>query len=348
MSDFRPGLNPRRLLNLMEAAVKRCQLDLSNVVVLTEAASGPYMVTPILAAMAGARHVFALTQTTRYGTVENIAAHTLELGRLAGVEAHVEIVSEKIAKILAQADIITNSGHVRPIDATVVNWLKPTAVIPLMYEAWEFRAEDLDLAACRQRGVPVAGTNERHPAVDAFSFLGVMAIKLLLDAGISVQNCHLLLLCDNPFASFISGGLVAAGARVDVSDRLPVNADNSVYDAIVVALQPGSEPVIDANDAARIASLWPGAVMVQFWGDLDRSALSANGVYVWPIEAPTLGHMGVLPSEVGPEPVVRLQAGGLKVGEVLFHCRLENASAAKAEEIVEREGWGQRLKHDLL
>ena len=38
MSDFRPGLNPRRLLNLMEAAIKRCQLDLSNVVVLTEAA----------------------------------------------------------------------------------------------------------------------------------------------------------------------------------------------------------------------------------------------------------------------------------------------------------------------
>ena len=27
--------------------------------------------------------------------------------------------------------------------------------------------------------------------------------------------------------------------------------------------------------------------------------------------------MGVLPSDIGPEPVVRLQAGGLKVGELL-------------------------------
>ncbi len=27
--------------------------------------------------------------------------------------------------------------------------------------------------------------------------------------------------------------------------------------------------------------------------------------------------MGVLPSAVGPEPIVRLQSGGLKVGEVL-------------------------------
>jgi hypothetical protein len=28
--------------------------------------------------------------------------------------------------------------------------------------------------------------------------------------------------------------------------------------------------------------------------------------------------MGVLPSDVGPEPVVRLQAGGLRVGQVLL------------------------------
>jgi hypothetical protein len=27
--------------------------------------------------------------------------------------------------------------------------------------------------------------------------------------------------------------------------------------------------------------------------------------------------MGVLPSDVGPEPIVRLQCGGLKVGQVL-------------------------------
>jgi hypothetical protein len=33
---------------------------------------------------------------------------------------------------------------------------------------------------------------------------------------------------------------------------------------------------------------------------------------------------------------------------VLLHCRLENASAPKAEEIVEREGWGQRLTNELL
>jgi hypothetical protein len=50
-------------------------------------------------------------------------------------------------------------------------------------------------------------------------------------------------------------------------------------------------------------------------------------VPVWPPEAPPPGHMGVLPSAVGPEPIVRLQAGGLKVGEVLARG-LDQACAA--------------------
>jgi hypothetical protein len=32
--------------------------------------------------------------------------------------------------------------------------------------------------------------------------------------------------------------------------------------------------------------------------------------------------MGILPSAVGPEPIVRLQVGGLKVGEVLLKAAL--------------------------
>ena len=57
MPDSRPGLNPLRLVRLMRQAVARCELDLSGAVVLTEAASGAYVVTPVLAALAGAARV---------------------------------------------------------------------------------------------------------------------------------------------------------------------------------------------------------------------------------------------------------------------------------------------------
>ena len=296
MNDFRPGLNPTRLVSLMKEAIKRCDLDLSNSVVLTEAASGAYAVTPVLAAMAGARHVFALTRTTRFGTVENIAAHTINLASLAGVGSLIEIVTEKAPEIIAQSDIITNSGHVRPIDNGIVNWMKPSAVIPLMYEAWEFRPSDLDLAACRHRGIKIGGTNERHPAVDVFSFLGIMAVKLLNDAGISVYGSSILLLCDNPFGPFIEHGLANAGACVRTYQTLSGVPESVIYyDAIVIALRPRGEPVLSAGDAFTIGDRWPGAVVAQFWGDLDRNILLTAQVPLWPPQAPAPGHIGVPP-----------------------------------------------------
>ena len=57
------------------------------------------------------------------------------------------------------------------------------------------------------------------------------------------------------------------------------------------------------------------AVIVQFWGDVNREVAASHGLNVWPIEPPPLGHMAVLLSEIGPEPVIRLQAGGLRAAE---------------------------------
>ena len=180
---------------------------------LTEAATGAYAVTPVLAALAGAR-VYALAGPTRYATAPELAAGTTALARLAGVADQVELIPAMTPAVAGAADIVTNSGQVRPIDAALVSQLKPSAVIPLMYESWEYRGADVDLEACRRRGIPVAGTSETHPAVDVFSFLGPMAAKQLHDAGIAVYGSHLVLLCDNPFAPFIADYLRGGGAHV--------------------------------------------------------------------------------------------------------------------------------------
>lgn len=318
--DLRPGLDPRRLALLMRQAIERCRLDLSGRVVLTEAASGAYVVTPVLAAMAGARRVYAVTRSTAYGTADEISAQTLELAAQVGVVERIEITTRKSREHVADADIVTNSGHVRPIDAETIAWMKPGAVVPLMYEAWEYRASDVDLDACRRRGILVAGTNEQHPSVGVFPYLGIMAVKLLLDAGVAVQGSRVLVLCDNPFGPYIDNGLRGAGASVDlVADA--ARAGEGPYDALVVAMRPDARPVVGGADAvvaaAEVARRWPGTVVAQFWGDVDRDALAAEQVPCWPVPPVPRGHMGILPSAVGPEPIVRLQCGSLKVGEIL-------------------------------
>ena len=317
MPSQRPGLNPQRLVRLMREAVARSRLSLAGRVVLTEGASGAYVVTPVLAALAGAKRVYALIRPTRYGTVEQVRSETHAVARHAGVQERIVVITRKSPELVAQADVITNSGHLRPIDAETIGWMKPTAVVPLMYEAWELRPQDIDLAACRRRGIAVGGTNERHPAVNVFAYLGALANKLLHDAGVAVYASRILLLCANPFAGYIESGLRVAGARVDTVEVLSDAPRGRSYDAILVAQTPGLEPAMSAADVALVHADYPGSVVAQFWGDLDRTALTGAAVPFWPLEPPPPGHMGVLPSEIGPEPVVLLQTGGLKVAQVL-------------------------------
>jgi hypothetical protein len=322
-----PGLDRRRLVRLCTEAVARCQLDLSGRTVLTEAASGPYEVTAVLAAMAGA-DVYALANGTRYASAAELREGTEELAKLAGVAGQVELVGHKSKAVVGEADIVTNSGQIRPIDAQLVSGLKPSAVIPLMYESWECRGADVDLGACRSRGIAVAGTNETHPAVDVFSFLGPMAVKQLHDAGIAVYGSRIAVLCDNPFASYLTDYLGRSGAEAIAMATLAPMPLAGRWDAILLALTPGPGPVLTVADARLLAGQAPGAAVIQYWGDADRDALASAGVPVWPPDPPGRGHMGVLPSAVGPEPVVRLQAGGLKVGEVLARG-LDNATPAE-------------------
>ena len=318
MTDMRPGMNTARLARLVTEAVKRCRLDLRGMVVLTEAASGPYVVTPVLAAAAGAERIYAVTRSTRHGTVEEVTRQTTQLASAMGVSKRIHVLTAKTADTIAQADIVTNSGHLRPLDAGTIRAMRPSSVIPLMYESWELRPGEVDLAACRKRGVLVAGTNERHPHIDVLSYLGVMATKLLADSGVAVYGSRLLVVCDNPFAPFLRSGLEAAGAGVEVVTELEANIRGDAPDAILIAVKPRAIPVVGNAEAARIAATWPGTILAQLWGEVDRDAAAMNGLACWPSAAPAPGHMGILPSALGPEPIVRLQAGGLKVGEVLL------------------------------
>jgi len=311
----RPGFHPGRLHRLMVDALAETQLRLDRRTVITEAASGAYVVTPVLAALAGAR-VQAFTRTTRYGTFEEVAAATRVLAERARVLDRIEIVGDRAQLRIEEADVITNSGHLRPLDAALIERLRPGAALPLMFESWEFRAGDVDLDACRRRGVLVAGTNERHPAVDVFSFLGAMALKLLFDAGIAAHRSRIVLLCDNPFAPYIARTLEQVAGQLAVlpkPDVVPFSPD-----AILVAMKPSTALTPMSALTHRIADAYPSAAIVQYWGDLDRRVLAARGAPVWPPEPPSPGHMAVLPSDIGPEAIVRLQNGGLKVAEVLL------------------------------
>jgi len=312
----RPGFSPGRFRSVIRESVLRTGLDLRGLTVLTEAATGAYGATAVIAATAGAT-VHALARPSRYGSVSEIREWVGALADTGGVAERISIVEHVPRDLWAAADIVTNSGHLRPLTAEAIETMRRDAAIALMFEAWEFRDADLDLGACRRRGIRVAGINERHESVDVFSFLGVTCVKMLFDAGISVYGNRIALLCDNDFGPFIVRGLAGLGARVQVFDSART-LPQEPWHAVICALRPGRTPRIGPRDVKRLARVAPEAVVVQFWGDIDRSALAKARLPVWPHREPAPGHMAGLLDETGPEAVVRLQAGGILAAQRVF------------------------------
>lgn len=313
-----PALDRASVVASMQTRIEALGLDLRGLTIVTEAATGAYAVTAPIAAMAGAQ-VHAFTRSTRHGTAAEAAAETLGLAAAAGVADRITVGETLDPAVLAGCDILTNSGHLRPITAEMIALLPPRAVIGLMFEAWEFRGLDLDLAAARARGIRVAAVNERHPDVGVFDFLGPLAVRQLQDAGLDPDGKRVALLCDNPFLPFVYAGLEAAGAHAAVAasaDDLPAGP----FDAVVVSLDPYRNRPLGAHDLRVLARKAPRGKVTQFFGDIDRGAAAETRLALWPPKEPGKGHMGILLNVLGPEPIVRLQAGGLRAAEIAFRA----------------------------
>lgn len=324
--------------------LRNFELNLDGLNIYTEAASGHYIYGPILAALAGARHVTAQVRDTRFGLAKNIIASTEKLASSYGVGGVVECVDQRVHSRLADADIVTNSGHVRPIDRDLLDVLKPTAVIPLMWETWEFREHELDLERCKELGILVLGTDESVSPCDMRSFIGLSGLKLLMeldyDGGdvLLLGNTHLLgMTLANAIRSLGAGVTWFAddpAADFPYADlRKYFNAHGENYSHLFVAehknraLLLGDTGILEFNNIAEVNEALSIAVMC---GNIDAEGLARSGLKYAPKAIAPFGFMSYQPAMLGPRPVMTLYAGGLKVGEQMARARLQGQTPREA------------------
>ena len=320
--------NPLRLVTLIKKIINFLQLDLSGLTILTEAASGPYVVTPVIAGLAGAGRVLALTRDSRYASAEAVIAQTRAMESLCGIEGSVEIHTRRLIDLFAHADIATNLGFVRPIDAAAVSAMKPKAVVPLMCEPWEFRHGDVDLEACRTNGIAVLGTNENYPGLEVFEYSGWLCLKMLFEAQIEVYKSNIVVVGDDKFSSVIEDRLERCCVCVRRMPTMRGVETVEDIDAVVVADYTRKDMIIGPEGdvtAAELATMAPGSTVIQFAGRVDVPSLIECGIAVYPGIALDTQRMAKTLAELGVRPVVELHAAGLKVGQVLAEARLLKA-----------------------
>jgi len=325
--------------------IARFALDLTGLTVLTEAASGPYLFTPLIAARAGADRVLAVTRDSDYASGDQVAEETRRVAELWGVAERLEIRTGRSLEWFGEADVVTNSGFVRPIDAEAVRSMKPTAVVPLMWETWEYRPGDLDLDACRERGILVLGTHEAQPPCDMRPYFGFLALKLLFELGLEGAATKVLLLGGNalvaaPIRDMLSDiGMEVSwfasepGARPyeELSERPALRLGD--YDALLVEEHADPRELLGPNGVVapdELASENPDLRIGVIAGNVDADALRASGLRYLPERISPFPYESYGANKLGPRPVLELYSAGLKVGEAMARARLDGAAPEEA------------------
>ena len=327
------------ILNKIKKQIEELSLDLSGKFVLTEAATGPYVVTPIIASISGAK-VFSFAKDSGYGTASEVFEIYKKMFADLNLNPDIEFIDKIDNEIISKADIITNSGHLRPLNAGILKRTKEGCVIPLMYEAWELRDSDLDVKFCKENNIKVGATNERHKSVDVFSYLGDMAVKQILDSGRCLYENSFVLICNNDFGPYIAETILKMCKNLGVidlsknkksydnkidwlSDFPEINIPDKYKDAeaIIFTAYPFDKNwIVDEKSqipAEKLIREFNDPFIIRYAGDMDTHESDIAGLKYYPSHVRS-GHMGILPSDIGYDPVIRLQAGGLKAGELML------------------------------
>lgn len=193
----------KRYRKVIDAYIKEFLLDFTDLTVFTEIASNAYLFTPLICILAGAKKVYAISKDSSWGKKDDFILQAKYIMSKWNIdESQVVFLDEKDLDAVADSDIIMNMNFVRPIDKTMIDCMKPTAVIPLMWETWEVREGEIDLGACEKKGVLVMGTDEVK--LNRFDYAGHLAISLLLDKKVCVFKSKIFF-----FASGLVGGGIA-------------------------------------------------------------------------------------------------------------------------------------------
>jgi len=191
-------MSPNRALFYAKQLVEKYQIDCTGLTILTEAASGSYFFNPLIPIVANANSVMTFCKSSSYGNVEQIEEQMSVVYSELGYRDNYYFLKVLNEECLGQADIVTNSGHLRPLDEEFFRSLKDTAVIPLMWEPWEIREGEIDLLKAKERNILIMGTNEHSVPCDMRPYGLLTALHLMMEHKASIVDDRILIIGSQP------------------------------------------------------------------------------------------------------------------------------------------------------
>jgi len=309
-----------RLIRDIQDSFHKFQINLQGKTVLTEAATGNYVCTPIIAAMAGAK-VYAIAKESKYGTIDQIENEVSTIAKCLKVEKKISIIKSLNEVNLSGIDIVTNTGFVRPIDKSFIDRLKSDCVIPLMWEPWEFRPGEFDLDYATRKGIKVYGTNEADSRLQTMNYIGLTVLYFLLKEKRSPLSTKVLVIGCEKFNHAIEVVLKKQGYPVNsFLTNFYNKAEIKEYDTIVVAEHTTSKMIIGDTSESLInnSDLSIDHLIIHIAGSVDfDSTICCH----YPEKPASFGYMSYTADFIDPVAVIDLHTAGLNVAEGMLKSK---------------------------
>ncbi|MDX8442173.1 hypothetical protein [Mesorhizobium australafricanum] len=305
-------------LAIVREQIALLDLDLTGLTVVVGAATGYRAIAATAAALANAGRVIALTRDSqRRPGVPTAGYATLAFAKYAKVSDRVEVTNRIDSRNWQNVDLLANCLQIGPISRSLAELLPSHAVISLMAEPWELRPGVVDFEGCDDAGIKVVAPNLGHPAISVLADFARLCCVLLDDAGIDQRGAEIAVVSDTPCGPVIEHSLRERRARVSMFAHPSIMTGNK-WDVIVAAMRPSDKPAMDINCLGRISENSRNALLVQFSGEIDRSAAHYFSLRVWPPKRPARGQLGLPLEALGAAPTIRKLMGGLKAAEAAY------------------------------
>ncbi len=338
-SDIQDVKNLENIKQIIFNSIKKVDLDLSDLTVLTEAATGNWISTPLIAAFSNSKKVLCYTKDSQYGTINEITQNFQNISKFLELDNVLHIFSEKYSSIVSEADVVTNSGLLRPLDKNFIQLLKKNTVISLMWEPWELRSDEIDLYECWRKQIPILGVNEHNPTMDIMQYDGEAIIKIISEHDIPITGKKIIIVGENLSALYMYDALKALNANVSLVTKLLTNEcreknipiignalkEDSVIphlencDIIIINSIPIQNEIIGENGLPpqKLKHYSPNVSIFVYFGTVNYSQIITSELKCFPSSGKEKGYMNWTIDVLGPQPTIELNTLGLKVGEIL-------------------------------
>jgi hypothetical protein len=306
------GLSSRkdsRIRQYISCLIDKYSLNLRDRIIFTEYATGNYYYTAVMAKMAGAEEVYA------YSPLSFSQPCLSQDG----------IIQTSIRDFIRAADIITNSGNVRPITRLDIDIMKPSAVIALMMMKSQVRDGDVDLLYCDKRQIRFVETDEA--GIGILDSIGFKIMKVCFEAGLSVWRDRFFLLSSRLIGFKTRKFFEKMGVHISIS------LVDDFYDAIILSDYSND---IDASLLKewiqRLAKINPLIRVIWISGELDESWCLQKGIDIYPLMSKLVGGLrktNVSGDYLSYKVTLELNVASLKAAEIALDNRGEISNKNK-------------------